>query len=395
MGVVTVDGAHSTWNAPSVSESLCVGYNGNGMMTITNGGTVNDQRASCSIGSGSASTGTVAVDGAGSTWSSYEAIDVGGRGNATLNVTNGGVVTSQSGLLGNMTGLTGSATISGSGSTWTATLGVTVGGAGDGKLRIDGGGTVNSPSDVPGAAASYIAQGYNSMSTVAVDGAGSTWTNGANLSIGAAGTGTLSITGDGAVTAASLSIGSTSLAAIDVGRCSSLTVGGGTGAITNNRAVRILAGAGVPTGGNYRPISAGTWGGSGTVQAVGGTWNAGSQQFTASAVVPATSGTPVQFDLSRQQRALISDAATGWSVGASFLASSSSKPLDFVATTVSGSTLTALEGLLPAKQSVVGAWSFLATSGYESGDPAYLSFQRRLCQRVGGMAIQRHQLDTI
>ncbi len=273
-----------------------------------------------------------------------------------------------------MTGSTGSATISGSGSTWTATLGVTVGGAGDGKLRIDGGGTVNSPSDVPGAAASYIAQGYNSMSTVAVDGAGSTWTNGANLSIGAAGTGTLSITGDGAVTAASLSIGSTSLAAIDVGRCSSLTVGGGTGAITNNGAVRILAGAGVPTGGNYRPISAGTWGGSGTVQAVGGTWNAGSQQFTASAVVPATSGTPVQFDLSRQQRALISDAATGWSVGASFLASSSSKPLDFVATTVSGSTLTALEGLLPAKQSVVGAWSFLATSGYESGDPAYLSF---------------------
>ena len=181
MGVVTVNGGHSTWNAPSVSESLCVGYNGNGMMTITNGGTVNDQRASCSIGSGSASTGTVAVDGAGSTWSSYEALDVGGRGNATLNVTNGGVVTSQSGLLGNMTGSTGSATISGSGSTWTATLGVTVGGAGDGKLRIDGGGTVNSPSDVPGAAASYIAQGYNSMSTVAVDGAGSTWTNGANL----------------------------------------------------------------------------------------------------------------------------------------------------------------------------------------------------------------------
>ena len=150
-----------------------------------------------------------------------------------------------------------------------------------------------------------------------ISGTGSQWNSGGEIHVGYdGGSGTLYASGGGTVSATSVEIDSNqSLVAIDVGRGSSLTVGGGTGAISNDGTVRILAGAGVPAGGTYTPVAAGTWSGTGTIQAVGGTWNAGNQQFTASTVVPATSGTPVQFDLSRQQRALISDPATGWSVG--------------------------------------------------------------------------------
>ena len=144
--------------------------------------------------------------------------------------------------------------------------------------------------------------------------------------------------------------------------------------LTNNGTVRVLAGAGVPAGNAYSPISASTWSGSGTYQAVGGTWNDSDRQFTASAVQPGTSGMPVSIDLLSEQRILVSDSSTGWSVGVSFLAEPASTPLNFTATTLGGNTLASLDAQLLSGQSVLAAWSFLATSGYESGDPAYLSF---------------------
>ena len=92
-------------------------------------------------------------------------------------------------------------------------------------------------------------------------------------------------------------------------------------------------------------------------QALGGTWNNSTHVFTASSVQPGTAGTPVTIDLDNEQRVLISDNATGWSLGASFLASTTSKPLTLTATTISGSTLTSLQGLLGARipSSVVGS----------------------------------------
>ena len=44
---------------------------------------------------------------------------------------------------------------------------------------------------------------------------------------------------------------------------------------------------------------------------------------------------------------------------------------------MSGGSLTDLEALLHPGQSVLGAWDFLASSGYTPGDPAYLSFDIR------------------
>ena len=64
-----------------------------------------------------------------------------------------------------------------------------------------------------------------------------------------------------------------------------------------------------------KPISAKTWSGSGTYQALGGTWNKTSHVFTVSTVKSGVSGKAVTINLLNQQRVLIDDSTTGWDVG--------------------------------------------------------------------------------
>jgi T5SS/PEP-CTERM-associated repeat protein len=71
-GAATVNGPGSTWNS---SGRLYVGCSGSGTLIITNGGSVSSNSNSYSyIGFGpgynNGATGTVTVDGAGSTWTS-------------------------------------------------------------------------------------------------------------------------------------------------------------------------------------------------------------------------------------------------------------------------------------------------------------------------------------
>jgi hypothetical protein len=155
-------------------------------------------------------------------------------------------------------------------------------------------------------------------------------------------------------------------------------VGAGAGTITNNGRVRVLAGASVATGSNWSPIVAGTWGGTGSCQAVGGTWSATSHKFTASSVASGTSGLPVPLDLASVQRTLIDDNApggTGWEVGASFPATASTTNITFTATAMSKATLDTLRALLPTKESVLSGWDFAAANfTVSSTNPLYLSF---------------------
>ena len=91
-GVVTVDGAGSKWT----DDVLIVGYNGNGRLSIANGGSVSNSRAD--IGYNSGSTGAVTVDGNGSTWNTgpRNIFNVGKSGSGTLSITGGGTVTTPS-----------------------------------------------------------------------------------------------------------------------------------------------------------------------------------------------------------------------------------------------------------------------------------------------------------
>ena len=128
-------------------------------------------------------------------------------------------------------------------------------------------------------------------------------------------------------------------------------------------------------GGSFTPISAGTWNDNdGWYQAVGGTWSSSTHQFTASSVTTAASGHAASIDLSSIQRLLIGDSSTGWKLGESFAAASSST-LTTTATAISGDMLSALGGSLAFGQTVPGGWNLSADSDYSSGYPVYLSFE--------------------
>jgi len=83
---VNVPGDHpSPWN---YSGGLIVGKNGDGALNIVNGGVVSGDGAI--IGDGLGSTGTVTVDGAGSTWTTNGVVYIGNTGAGTVIISNGG-----------------------------------------------------------------------------------------------------------------------------------------------------------------------------------------------------------------------------------------------------------------------------------------------------------------
>ena len=303
-------------SAPSTNGALGAGWQGNGSLTIEGGVAVNSQVGY--LGYDGNSTGVATVEGAGSKWTNSSNLSVGDSGSGTLTVASGGSVScggtlyvgnSGSGTLtvasggslssggdatiGGNTGSTGAVTVTGAGSIWNNGGHLYVGSSGNGTLNITAGGVVGD-----GPYWAYLGYGSGSTGVATVNGVGSTWTNSGSLVVGNSGTGTLTIAGGGAVAATGFSIyNSQSLLAIDVGNGSRLTVTGGT--ITNDATVRILAGARPAAGTTFTPISAATWSGSGTYQAIGGTWNASSHVFTVSDAVAGTAGTPVAIDTSQ------------------------------------------------------------------------------------------------
>lgn len=190
-GTVTVDGAGSTWTS---SFRFRVGRNGTGTLNITNGGSVSNTSVGY-IGVNTGSTGTVTVDGSGSTWTNSDDLYAGYNGTGTLNITNGGSVSNTVGYVGKEDGSIGTVTVDGAGSTWTNSDNIYVGfnGTGTGTLNITDGGNVSSSSH------SHIGYFAGSTGSVTVDGPGSAWTNDDTLWIGEAGDGTLTIQNGGAV----------------------------------------------------------------------------------------------------------------------------------------------------------------------------------------------------
>ena len=76
--------------AGPTAADFYVGHNGNGTLTISNGGTVSN--AVGFVGRYSTSTSTATVDGAGSSWTNSSDLLVGYAGNGTLTIRNGGAV---------------------------------------------------------------------------------------------------------------------------------------------------------------------------------------------------------------------------------------------------------------------------------------------------------------
>jgi T5SS/PEP-CTERM-associated repeat protein/autotransporter-associated beta strand protein len=198
IGKVTVDGAGSTW---TVSNFLTIGNRGNGTLSIQNGGKANTN-SDIPVGSAVGSTGTVTVNGVGSTWTNSGGLDIGYFGTGTLLIQSGAAVSMGTiSSVGRRLGSTGSVTVDGAGSTWTNSSSTYVGDSGTGTLRIQNGGKVI---DYNG----YVGRLAGSTGSATVDGNSSIWANSNDLIIGNGGTGTLTVQNGGKVSNVSGSLGS-------------------------------------------------------------------------------------------------------------------------------------------------------------------------------------------
>ncbi|HTP96147.1 MAG TPA: PEP-CTERM sorting domain-containing protein [Burkholderiales bacterium] len=123
-GTVNVTGAGSSLTANTLAAGqlgVAVGISGNGALNVTAGGSVTTNRfdAGCPtvfVPQTCGGTGTVKVDGSGSTINAGAVFNVGVSGSASASLTNGGVVNAQQSTIGSLNGSNGKVTVSGAGS---------------------------------------------------------------------------------------------------------------------------------------------------------------------------------------------------------------------------------------------------------------------------------------
>ena len=176
------------------TSSMGAGHSDKGTMQISDGVIVESTLGY--IGYKRGATGYVTVDGSGSAWNNSGNLHIGERGNGTLEITDGGNVSSNYGFIGTNRGSSGYVYVNGNGSTWNNNqYYLHIGSQGSGTLEITDGGSVNSNYGLIGVLDASF--GY-----VYVNGIGSTWTNSGELYVGIYGSATLNITNGGLVTVA-------------------------------------------------------------------------------------------------------------------------------------------------------------------------------------------------
>jgi|GEM_PF-2935685 len=185
----------------SVSDSgsyqIVVGYNAEGTLTIDGGSDL--QRTNNYIGNGANWTAAATVTGSGSTWSG-KLVLVGNSGPGTLYVLNGGEVSNSNGYIGyNASAAPSAAIVSGAGSAWTNSTHLYVGFIGSGTLTVSNGGHV-SANAIYGSLGNLLGNGTVSAQGAVLDGdLVFDGTHGANqtLSFGAGGLLILNVNGSG------------------------------------------------------------------------------------------------------------------------------------------------------------------------------------------------------
>ncbi len=136
-----------------------------------------------------------------SPWNIGGSLTVGDTGAGRLNVISGGVVSSDSGFVGQGSGSNGFVLIDGTGSQWGITNQLDLGGLnGIGAITVQNGGALSSGN-------TFIASDVNSAANIFVTDSGSTWIA-ADISVGHQGNGTLTITNGGVVNSTGAGIGS-------------------------------------------------------------------------------------------------------------------------------------------------------------------------------------------
>ncbi|EPJ7186186.1 TPA: autotransporter outer membrane beta-barrel domain-containing protein [Citrobacter amalonaticus] len=214
-GTVIVDGADAVLNTGVASGSLwAVGYMGTGDVQVRNGGLMTSK--SGSIGQLSGSHGTVTVS-SGGQWtidnSTLPALVVGDAGTGTLNINAGGNVTADGITTGAQAGGTGVINVSQTGHLEIADLTI-IGQYGNGTLNITEGGTVNSNDGLILGGLNGPTQPGAGTGVLNVEGPGSTLIqNGVvGIAVGQAGTGFVNIRNGGVVVSEQSGVGAGALA---------------------------------------------------------------------------------------------------------------------------------------------------------------------------------------
>ncbi|MGP4727589.1 autotransporter outer membrane beta-barrel domain-containing protein [Agrobacterium deltaense] len=210
-GTVTVTGPGSTWTN---SDTLYVGHQGTGTLSIEDGGVVDNVAGH--VGYFSGASGSVTVTGAGSTWTNSQDIYIGDSGTGTLTISNGGTVNSAFGYIGNDITAVGAVVVTGANSLWSNIDDVSVGEVGAGSLTISNGGIVTG-------SFGYVGFSTDGSGVVSVTGAGSNWINSDELSVGKFGSGSVTIDNGGLISASGVVI------ADDVDATGTINIAGSAG----------------------------------------------------------------------------------------------------------------------------------------------------------------------
>jgi T5SS/PEP-CTERM-associated repeat protein len=227
---------------------MTVGNEGTGSLTLLAGGSASSGAGVMRVGDGFLASGSVTVDGTGSSLTRLGETVIGNFGAGDLTVSNGGTLGTARLKLADEIGSTGNASVTGPGATWTDSVEIFVGDGGVGTLDVTNGGTVSG-------LAGTIGDDLGSNGTATVSGSGSSWSSGGSLTVGDAGTGVLIIE-DGAMASGSSvtigfapgSTGSVSIRGDGSALVSTGTVQAGLG---GPAALTIENGAAVETEGSY------------------------------------------------------------------------------------------------------------------------------------------------
>ncbi len=273
-GGVVVDGAASKLPTKLFSaSSLSIGEKGNGTLTVTNGGWV--ENAGGYLGYYADAYGQATISGVGSTWTNSEEIYVGALGTGLLDIKNGGAVSGGGNIhVGSEAGSSGTVNIDGTNSSLTATGMMVIGDKGTGKLSVSHGGSVTSGDGI---------FGMSGTGTGAVDGIGSKWDILGDLYVGAVGTGTLDVAHGGQLASKigyiGYSEGGSNANAVTVSGTGSTWTATSLGIGLDGAGTLNILGGGVVTNGggagDVALIGAGTTAaGVANVSGAGSTWNA-------------------------------------------------------------------------------------------------------------------------
>lgn len=225
-----------------VAADLAVGYGGSGAFNIGGGAVVNDYSGEIgyTIQSDGGARGDAVVDGAGSQWNHAFELYV-GYGVGTLSISNGASVHNVYGYLGYFAESpghsSGTATVDGAGSIWTNDADLHIGDAGTGIVTVSNGGAlVNGEGN--------LGYGFGSDGTATITGAQSSWTTNGFLYVGNDGDGTLNVMDGGTVS----SLGGFGYLAWDAGSAGAVTIDGAGSTWTNANGLYIgFGGTGVLT----------------------------------------------------------------------------------------------------------------------------------------------------